>query len=383
LIKFCLQFIICLVVALGFVFSCQSVNVKSSEIKLKPFLVSDSLLTSNKIFRKQNRFTPVIYGDNLIVANSFDGLVSYNKKTQSINWRFQISKGIESAGLAVSDNLFVGGLDGVFYSIDLDDGKLIWKFDTKSEIVSEPVLNKGFVYFLNGANALFALDASSGKQQWVYNRQETSTQMTVRGGGRPVIDNNIIYLGFSDGALVAVNIQTGTPQWDVLLNKNSRFKDIDANPVIDGDKIFINSYDDKLYCLSKSNGSLIWKSDFGGATAPVIAGDSLIYSTSKGHLVSVSKNEGKIFWTIKNISGIATEPVLNKNHVIVGESQGSLKLFNVLTGELLTSFDPGRGIASKPVVDRQQDIYFISGEANVYGLKIQSVRDSEIPYLVQ
>lgn len=369
--------------------SCQSnptvatSDTVTNEVKLNPFWVSNDLIKPNKAFRKQNRFTPVLYNDSIITANSFEGIVSYNKTTKSINWRFPVPHGVESSGLAAGDTLFFGGLSGEFYSIDLDDGKLNWKFDTKSEVVSEPLLNKGVVYFLNGANALFSLDASTGKQQWVYNRQETSTQMTVRGGSRPVIDNGTMYVGFSDGTLVALNIATGTPQWEVLLNKNNRFKDIDANPVIDNDKIFINSYDDKLYCVSKSNGTIIWKSDFGGASAPLISGDRLVYSTSKSHIMSVSKNDGKMLWIEKNISGVATEPILYKGFVIVGESQGSLKLLDLLTGKQKAHFEPGRGVFSKPVVDKDQNIYFISGESNIYGVKIQPIGKAEIPYLVQ
>ncbi len=371
----------------SFISGCSSVQrseVKYSglQLRLKPFWVSDTLVKTNHAFRKVNRFSPLLYNDQLIAANGYDGLVSYNKKTQQVNWRFTIKHGVESAGLMAGGFLFVGGLDGYFYSVDLDSGKLNWKFDTKTEIVSEPVLHKGVIYFLNGANALFSLDASTGKQIWVYNRQETSTQMTVRGGSRPVIENNLIYIGFSDGSMTAISLSTGTPQWEVLLNKNNRFKDIDASPVIDGDKIYINSYDDKLYCLSKNNGSILWKSDFGGATAPIISGDRLIYSTSKSHLMSVSKMDGKLIWSVKNILGISTEPILYKGNVIVGESQGSLKFFDLMTGQLKTSFEPGRGVMSKPTLD-QQNIYFLSNEGNIYGLQIQNSKPSEVPYLVQ
>lgn len=371
-----------------FILGCATSNhsaavVKKNDIKLDVFLVAETLKKTNSAFRKVNRFTPIVYNDHLITANSIDGLVSYNLKTKSIDWRFYIKHGVEAAGFSAGGTLFVGGLDGNFYSIELDDGKLNWKFDTKTEIVSEPTLQKGIIYFLNGANALFSLDAASGKQLWVYNRQETSTQMTVRGGSRPLIDNGVLYIGFSDGALVAINAATGTPQWEVLLNKNSRFKDIDASPVIENDRIYINSYDDKLYCLSKNNGSVLWKSDFGGATAPMISGDKIIYSTAKNHIQSVSKKDGSVLWTVKNIAGIATEPSLFKGYVVIGESQGSIKFFDLLDGSLKTSFEPGRGVMSKPAFDKDENFYFISGEANVYGIKIKSLNKSAIPYLVQ
>jgi outer membrane protein assembly factor BamB len=390
------------ILSIGFVslllFSCRTTQVVQShrietantndQIKLKSFLVSSTLAQSklgypNTAFRKINRFSPAMYEGQIIAANGYDGLVSYNKSTMAVNWRFYINQGVESAGLVAGGQLFIGGLDGFFYSIDLDTGKLTWKFDTKSEIVAEPILNKGAIYFLNGANALFSLDAGTGKQLWVYNRQETSTKMTVRGGSRPVIEGDMIYVGFSDGSLAALNSLTGTPQWEVLLNKNNRFKDIDSSPVIDGDRIYMNSYDDKLYCLSKSNGSILWKSESGGASAPLISGDFIVYSTSKNQILSVSKNDGKAVWSYNHILGVATEPILHKGMIIVGESQGDILIFDLLTGAIKAKFEPGRGVMSKPSIVENNQILFMSNEGNLYGLRIQKKRKSEIPYLIQ
>ena len=99
--------------------------------------------------------------------------------------------------------------------------------------------------------------------------------------------------------------------------------------------------------------------------------------------MNVSKNDGKLIWKIQNISGIATEPILHKGMVIVGESQGSLKFFDLMTGVLKTSFEPGRGVMSKPNIDENQNIYFMSNEANLYGIRIENLKKSEIPFLIQ
>lgn len=380
-----LKKVIPLGVTSGILLGCSIIperKTPTAEIKLTPFWVSDTLSKGNPGFRKINRFTPLKYENQIIVANAIDGIVSYDINSKSKKWRFPVRYGVESAGIIAGGMLFFGALNGEIYALNADNGQLIWRFETKNEIVAEPLLNNGVVYILNAANALYALDASSGKQFWVYNRQETSSKMTVRGGSRPTYHQGIIYAGFSDGNLVALNAQTGSAQWEVFLNKNPRFKDIDASPVVDGDQIYVNSYDDKLYCLSKSAGTILWKSDFGGATAPIISGDKLIYSSSKGYLMSISKADGKLLWKKETSLGIFTEPILYKGNIVVGESQGSLLFFNMLSGEELASFDPGRGIMSRiNIVDNVA--YFISGEANIYGVSIDKKTMSQIPYLVQ
>lgn len=351
-------------------------------IELKPVWVEDTLSVQHHAYRKVNFFTPIFYKDAIITANAVDGILSFNRSTKLVNWRLPFKYGVEASGMLSGDSLLVGALDGIMYSINAENGQINWKYDTKAEITSQPLAYNNILYFLNGANSLFSLDIKTGRQVWVYNRQETTTKMTVRGGSRPTFSNGTIYSGFSDGSLVAINASTGTPLWEVTLNKNSRFKDIDATPIIDDENIYINSYDDKLYCLSKTNGSIIWKYSVGGATAPTIVGNKLYFSTSMGSVIGLNKKTGLLEWKKDDIQGIATEPIVVKGLLAYGESQGSLKVVDLLTGKTKASFDPGKGIMSKLSSDGANGLYFISGEANFYQVNIVPVTKGMIPYLV-
>ena len=364
--------------AFGFI-GCQHIEknkVEKKDLKVGAFWVQDTLKEPNVGYRKVNRFAPVLYKDLIVVANGLEGIVAYDVLDKTKKWSISIDKGVESAGAVINSRLFVGGLNGIFYSIDLDTAKIVWEFDTKSEVVAEPLIADGFVYFLSGSNILYCLDATNGRQIWVYNRQDTAAQMTVRGGAKPSISAGQIYQGFSDGSLVSLNSKTGTPNWEVLLNRNTKFKDIDASAVIDGDTIYINSYDDQLYAVSKSSGTILWKSEFGGATPPLVFSDRLVYSSSKGHLMVVTKKSGELIWKVSNLKGITTEPISHKNLIVVGESQGAVLFYEINTGKLLGSFDPGRGVLGRLTTDKNKRVYFISGEANVYGVLVEPTNDN-------
>lgn len=361
------------------------VNESKSEYKFYPTWVSDTLLSKNPGFRKVNLFTPVIFKNTIIVANAIDGLVSYNKDTKNIQWRLPIKFGVEASGVtgqaeAIS-TLYFGSLNGSFYAVDMNTGAIIWTYETKAEIVAEPLLHNNTLYFINGANALYSLNAKTGQLNWIYNRQETTTKMTVRGGSRPSFADGLIYAGFSDGALVSVNATTGTVQWETQLNSNLRFKDIDSSPVVDGDNIYVNSYDDKLYCLSKKAGSVIWKSPYGGSTAPLVVGDKLFYSSSNGNFYSLSKKDGALLWQKESL-GLASAPISMKGLIIYGESEGALMAVDLLTGKEVTRFTPGRGIMSKVASEESKYLYFVSGESNFYQIELRAQSQSAFPYLV-
>lgn len=358
---------------------------KINETNNKKFVVNanwvqNTLVKKNNEFRKINRMSPVIYKNSVVVGNSIDGLVSYNLADKNVNWRVNIPYGVEAGAATVKDRLFVGSNHGKMYSINLTNGDIIWTFDSKSELVSEPLLYEGVLYFVSGSQTLYALDASSGKQLWIHSRQDTTSLITIRGGSKPSISDDVIYVGFSDGALVALNSKTGTAQWEISLNRNTKFKDIDASPVIDGDYIYVNSYDDKVYCLSKDKGEIIWSAPFGGASTPLISDDKVFVTSSKGEIVALTKKEGILTWSRKTNDGIFSELSLYNDLIVTGETQGKLLFFNKTTGETVGSFEPGRGVFSRPSIF-ENSIYFISGEGNIYGLKAQYEFKSSIYYL--
>jgi outer membrane protein assembly factor BamB len=342
--------------------------------------VQNTLKIKNTEFRKVNRMSPVIYKKSVIIGNSIDGLVSYDLNSRSQNWRVEIPKGVEASGTAIKDRLFSGSNNGKMYAIDLKSGEVLWTFDTKSELVAEPLLDEGILYFVSGSQSLYALDASNGRQMWIHNRQDTSNSMTVRGGSKPAISNGIIYAGFSDGSMVALNAKTGTEQWEITLNRDSRFRDIDSSPILDEDRIYVNSYDDKLYCLSKDKGEIVWSAPFGGSGTPLIAGDKIYTVSSQGDLVALAKKDAAVLWKKKASDGIFTDPVSYLDLIVTGESQGKLLFLKADNGQIAGSFEPGRGVFSRPTI-LDDMVYFVSGEGNAYGIRAAYTTKASIYYL--
>lgn len=344
-------------------------TAEKREFKVHTLWVRRATEKDNLAFRKINRMTPLIAGSMLISGNAMDGLVAYDRDNGQELWRLPIQNGVEGSAALIKNRLFFGASDGNFYSIEASSGSIVWSFATKSENLGEPLLEDGVVYFLSGSNVVFALDAATGKQLWLYSRQDTSS-FSIRGGSKPVLRDGKIYVGFSDGSLVALNAKTGSPIWEVLLNKNKKFRDIDASPVADGDRIYIPGYDDHLYCISADKGEIIWRVDGGGYSAVTLVGDKIIYPTSGGEVIALRKSNGDRIWTYKNKQGIATQVRLYRGMLVFGESQGDLLFADPNSGRILGKMEPGRGILSTPQVDEKKNkVYFISGEANVYAVE--------------
>lgn len=327
-------------------------------------------------FRRIVRAQPVLYKDYVLVADPNIGLHAFYigsdqnlKATQFYKaWTFPLLNGVESSFAVINNRAFVGASDGNFYSIDLDKKEVVWKFPLKAEVLSEPVLDDdGHVYFLSGNNIFYCLDAADGRQIWAYSRQDTAN-MTVRGGASATFDKDRLYVGFSDGSLVALSISSGAPLWEIQLNKNKRFRDIDAKVQVDEKSIYVSAYDDKVYSLNKSDGSIQWRYEAGGYSNLTLEGEFIYVPLSSNQLVKLNKESGKEVWKISDLKGVPTEVLIKGDFVIFGDSKGDLRIHNKQSGLTVHQFEPGRGVFSKPLVDKKNNIYFVSNESIFYGL---------------
>jgi outer membrane protein assembly factor BamB len=331
-------------------------------------------------FRKIHRFTPILFKDLVIQGNAFDKLSARRQVSGEEIWSLNIANGIESSGVLANKKIYFAALDGLVYSVDPEDGKVAWTFNTKMENLSQPLVAEGKVFVLSGANTLFALDAETGKQKWLYNRQDSSS-LSIRGGSKPVLHKGVLYTGFSDGALVALDSSSGSLKWEKILNTNKKFRDLDFDPVVDEEKLYVGGFDDHLYVINLNSGDILWKYNAGVYGGLLVSGKLLYFGTTQGEFLAVQKEDGQKVWkeSLEN-RGIATTPIFHRGMVIYGESLGKLKFLDALTGKNIGSYEPGRGVFAAPVI-KENKLFFVSNEGLLYCLEFGWNSKSSIPWL--
>lgn len=346
-------------------------SASSRTLVLERQWVRSTLNKEFLLFRRTHRMTPVFFGDLVIQGNAIDGIAAFDRKSGAQAWRLDIENGVEGGAQLSEGRLFFGASDGQFYSVNAETGKVLWTFPVRAETLAPPTVEGNIVYFQSGADIVYALDAGTGRQLWLYNRQ-TTTLLSIRSTTRPTVDQNLVYVGFSDGFLVALSKQTGAMQWEKKLSRDIRFNDVDATPVVDGDTIYVSSYDGSLYALNKTTGEISWELPDGGYTPVTLGRDVVYYSTTSGAVHALDKATGRKAWTLTISRGIATQPILMGGYLVFGESEGALAVADSRTGSLLTRFEPGRGILAAPLTaDKANEIYFISANANLFAMKLQ------------
>jgi outer membrane protein assembly factor BamB len=324
-------------------------------------------------FRRLNRSSPVLLkleNRNLVIfGNPYNGVIAVDDKTGNQVWTYQFKHGTEAKISTEGHFIFIAANDGFVYALDGENGQLLWSYPTRSENIAELVVNRGLVYVLSSQNTLYGLEAASGKRVWIYTRPD-SHLFSIRGGGRPAVIQDKLFVGFGDGSLVAFKAGNGQVLWEQEFSRNKRFQDLDSDILALDDSVIVGGFDEAVYRVNKDSGLIIWKAEGGMFGAFALLGDTLCYSQTEKKIRCLESESGKIRLDIPIQGGLATPPVFFKGLLVFGESEGGVKVWDIQDKKQISSFYSGRGLMAAPLVDIERErIYFVSNESYLYALE--------------
>ncbi|MBN2394321.1 MAG: PQQ-binding-like beta-propeller repeat protein [Anaerolineae bacterium] len=147
--------------------------------------------------------------------------------------------------------------------------------------------------FISTANGLYALDAETGAQKWVY-----PTRMPL--GNSPTIVNGVAYVGGLDHKLHAIDAATGVGLW--ILEAEAGF---DTNPLVVNNRVYLGSRDGTFYAIYSNDdaahkGTTAWTYPTGGPihfSAATNSDYSTVYFASNdGYAYALDALTGGLVW---------------------------------------------------------------------------------------
>ena len=298
----------------------------------------------------EHNIPPLPVGDLVIQGNMLNGVQAYNKNTGRLVWAFTARPGVAGPLLAHKNQVYFGGADGFFYSLQQDTGQLNWKFWTGSENASAPLIHDGKIYWTANNHKLYALSLE-GKSLWMYSGPPVPTGFVTRGRPRPAQAGHLIYTAFQ-GVLFAIHKDSGK---QIFKRELSPFHNIVSDIERDGSCLFVPVFDFYLFCLRPSDGTGLWRVRGGGASS--LTERSVTYQFYKGELSALKKFDGKALWRKKTEDKAPPlPPVRFKNYVVYGfPSKGKLVFALAETGKTAGEWFFGRGLSAPVVPDPQDD----------------------------
>lgn len=110
--------------------------------------------------------------------------------------------------IAAAGKIFVATSKGL-YAYDANTGAQVWVFGTEMPLGHSPTYANGYVYFGSYDHRLYAVDATTGVLKSGWNFVEAGAGFETS----PVVTNNRVYLGNQDGNFYAFDAGTGALAW--------------------------------------------------------------------------------------------------------------------------------------------------------------------------
>lgn len=301
------------------------------------------------------KLKPVVQSGIVYTADSSGMVRALDKNSASIKWTTQLSHSIVSGPAVAEGYIAVGTNASTVVLLNQADGKKLWQAKVSSEILSPPTISHKKVIAKTIDGKVYAFDANNGKLLW--NADHGSPNLILKASSSPIILGNLVLIGFSDGKLDALELDTGRVVWQRSIAYASgtsdieRLVDIDSDPIIQDNIAYLASYQGYIGALSLSDGQFLWRKPGSVYKNMLLTDNSLYVTDSDDVLWSIDKKSGSVNWkqTALKARGL-TEPVLLGSNLLVGDKTGFLHVIGTQTGELLARSQLAAGVSASPSI---------------------------------
>ncbi|MBZ5559269.1 MAG: PQQ-binding-like beta-propeller repeat protein [Acidobacteriia bacterium] len=261
-----------------------------------------------------------------------DRIVAYDIWSGEQAWL--ISARARSALTAGDGLLFFAGADA-FVARHADDGSPAWSVPMVDTIVGRAAWSEGTLVVGTERGEVIAARAADGHLLW---RRDLSSPVHAA----PAIANGRVYVSTTDGRIVALDGESGAPVWE-------RHAGGSPNEIlVRGDRLFVGSTDQFIYCLMTKDGRIDWRWRTGGnVIGRPDADEGHVYFASLDNVVrAMHPVSGAQLWFRPLPFRPAWGPVRAGSTVVVAGQTSGLRAFAVKDGTASGTIEAGSEVAA-------------------------------------
>ncbi|MDR0900630.1 MAG: PQQ-binding-like beta-propeller repeat protein [Methanobrevibacter sp.] len=312
--------------------------------------------------------SPAIKDKILYIAGKNGILKAINMEDGSEKWNQNFNGTIIASPIIKGNDLFIG-TDEYMYSYNIEEEKVNWKFKVSKPIESTATINEEILYFGADNGKVYALNANDGSKVW-------EKEIGGKVKSSPAIANDTLYIGSTNGKIVGLRISDGSELWNYVTGDA-----VTSSPAITDEKVYIGSQDGTLYSLKGSDGSIVWKYELGNKiiSSPTLdtRENSLFIGSDNGYITSLDLRDGTLKWEYKTGGPVQSTPALYEDKVVVGSNDGTGYILNKYTGNIEMTYNPGTYLFNAPFSSSSivygESLFFAGEDGYVYSLDSQKL----------
>lgn len=288
------------------------------------------------------KLKPVFYKNTGYIIDYKGHLQAFIINSGKVLWQADLNVPASGGLTFANGNLFLGTSKGEVIALDiLKSGvKELWRKQLSSEILSRPAIAKGILVAKTIDGRVYGLNVADGNQSWVYDR--SVPHLTLRGNSSPLINNDIVITASDSGKLAALTLNDGRLLWETTIsvakgrNQLERIIDMDVDPVVVDDVIYVAGYQGRIAAVKLDSGQLIWSRDFSSYSGLYVDAYRVYVTDAQGQVWALNRYNGSTLWRQnKLLRRQLTAPEAHDNYVVVGDYDGYIHWLNREDGKLI------------------------------------------------
>ena len=305
------------------------------------------VLRTHGAIEQQFLFIEPLLLKNRIITAGRDGIVTVvdihnGQQLQEIDLDTTLSGGVggdASLWLLATKN-------GELVAIDGSTGRVKWKVNVPSEVLSRPVLVSKSILIRTVDGQIVSLNRSTGKIRWSY--QQTKPALTLRGSGLLVVTRDRVYAGMANGRMVSLSLNRGELIWDVAIStpqghsEIQRLVDIDGRAELFGYVLYVAGYQGRIAAINTQKGQLLWARDFSSYSGVSVDAKVVYSSDERSHVWAMDRYSGSTMWKQEKLQARnITRPVIFGDYLVVGDADGYLHVMSKFDGHFIARVSVG------------------------------------------
>ncbi|PIU01585.1 hypothetical protein COT68_02435 [bacterium (Candidatus Torokbacteria) CG09_land_8_20_14_0_10_42_11] len=286
-----------------------------------------------------------------VIFGALDGKVhALDLKTGKELWTFKGQKSFgKSSPTVAGDKVVIGGQDKFIYALDLNSGKQAWRYLTDNMINGSPAVLGDQVFAGSEGGYFYAFNLQTGKLNW---REKLGDKIS----DSPAVYKNKIYVSVDTSTenkfeVFCLNPKDGSDYWSYETDTNTKL----ASPMLANNLVYLGGTDGKIYGIRASDGIAAWSKEAGDEfnDAPAYAYDRVYGLNANGEAVALGKDDGHIFWRYKTGAPAEASPIIADKKICFGNQAGNFYCLDragaliwkkKLAGQITAAASSGNGL---------------------------------------
>jgi len=295
----------------------------------------------NYYTKKEKKQLPILNFSSsnnvLIITDNLAKYYAINIKTGELLWT-KSHESIFVSEIKIDKNRFyVVDSNNDLNCFSLLNGEKIWEFQTDFDLIKSQkklsiVYDNSKIYFNNSRGDIYSLDKENGHLIWLIPTRKdiSSFKSFLLKTSKLVLDKKDLFFSNNKNSFFSIDINTGLINWTQNINS-------DLEPVIVGNTIFSISLDGYLFIIEKNTGKIIRITNLfkniklrkikNISISGFVVGSKKIYlSLDNGKIFQIDIATGTVSSILKVTKGKISKPFINDGKMFIVKNNAIIKL---------------------------------------------------------